>query len=66
MAEQGEKWVDGEVKDIVELQPDTRIRLMRKHSLRIINEQIGNESQTSAGRSQSIILSRWYTSTAPS
>lgn len=38
VAEQGEKWVDGKVRDIVELAPETRVRLLRKHSLRIVNE----------------------------
>ncbi|XP_067941831.1 ribosomal oxygenase 1-like isoform X2 [Watersipora subatra] len=38
IADQGEKWLKGQVRDAVELEPDTRVRLMRKHSLRMINE----------------------------
>ena len=38
-AEQGEKWVDGKVRDIVQIEPETRVRLLRTHSLRM-NQQL--------------------------
>lgn len=45
VAEQGEKWVDGKVRDIVEFEPETRVRLIRKHSLRIVNEGLSDEER---------------------
>ena len=45
VSEQGERWEDGEVSGSVELTPDTRVRLVRKHCLRIVNEQDANLDQ---------------------
>ena len=58
-AEQGEKWVDGKVRDIVEIEPETRVRLLRKHSLRIVNEPTATEerqptTQTTDGKSNTL------------
>ena len=46
IADQGEKWIEGEVRDAVELEPDTRVRLLRKHSLRIVNESNAEENKS--------------------